>query len=218
LAYRNEMRESDTADNEAGHEYVVMYLTSTSHPGLTILPAHRMVKGLDEDVVSNLLDKLRPYFELEEISCPTDDMSEAARVLTDVVSPFSYTPGNFGVLFHRRKGIKLLRLKSLEGVDPLIDPSIPPDLRHLDVTILREVVMDYGLNLGRSDAEGHIEYTPSPAEALEKVKSGEIQVCFILNPTRVEQVQAAAELGHKLPHKATYFYPKVASGLVMNVF
>jgi uncharacterized protein (DUF1015 family) len=53
---------------------------------------------------------------------------------------------------------------------------------------------------------------------MEKVNSGEIQIAFILNPTRVEQVQVAAELGHKLPHKSTYFYPKLASGLALNVF
>ncbi len=218
LAYRNEIRESGPGDPEGGHEYVMMYLTSTSHPGLTILPAHRLVRGLDEDVVRNMLDKLRPYFEIEELSCPTEDTSEAAHVLTGMVSPFSYSAGNFGVLLNFQKGLKILKLKSLEAIDPLLDPAIPPDLRYLDVTILREVVMDYALKLDRNNAEGHIEYTPSPSEALEKVKSGEVQVCFVLNPTRVEQVQAAAELGHKLPHKATYFYPKVASGLIMNVF
>ena len=218
LAYRNEIRESGSGDPDGGHEYVMMYLTSTSHPGLTILPAHRMVKGLDEDVVRNMLDKLRPYFEIEELSCPSEETSEAARVLTSMVSPFSYSAGNFGVLLHYQKGVKVLKLKSLEAIDPLIDPAIPRDLRYLDVTILREVVMDYGLDLHGNDAEGHIEYTPSPVEALEKVKAGEVQVCFVLNPTRVEQVQAAAELGHKLPQKATYFYPKLASGLIMNVF
>jgi uncharacterized protein (DUF1015 family) len=63
-----------------------------------------------------------------------------------------------------------------------------------------------------------IEYTPSAEDAVNRTHAGEFQASFILNPTRVDQVQKAAELGHKLPHKSTYFFPKLASGLVLNVF
>jgi uncharacterized protein (DUF1015 family) len=83
---------------------------------------------------------------------------------------------------------------------------------------LREVVMGLGFGVDRHNAEGMIEYTPSAYDALERVDRGDIQVSFIINPTRVDQVQSAAELGHKLPHKSTYFYPKLSSGLVLNVF
>jgi uncharacterized protein (DUF1015 family) len=74
------------------------------------------------------------------------------------------------------------------------------------------------LGLDKENAEGQIEYTPLVSEALNRVLKGEIQVSFILNPTRVDQMRTAAELGHKLPHKSTYFYPKISSGLVLNVF
>ena len=113
---------------------------------------------------------------------------------------------------------RLLRLKSFQCVDQHIDPSVPSSLRDLDVTILREIVMGVGFGIDTHNAEGLIEYTPSAADALQRVQRGEIQVGFVMNPTRVEQVRAAAELGHKLPHKSTYFFPKLSSGLVLNVF
>ena len=75
-----------------------------------------------------------------------------------------------------------------------------------------------GLGLDRDNPEGHIEYTPLISEALHKVIGGQVQVSFILNPTRVDQMRTAAEMGHKLPHKSTYFFPKLSSGLVLNVF
>ena len=46
LAFRNEERASRPSQAGGPHEYVMMFLTSMSHPGLMILPAHRMVKGL----------------------------------------------------------------------------------------------------------------------------------------------------------------------------
>ena len=39
---------------------------------------------------------------------------------------------------------------------------------------------------------------------------------FLLNPTRMSQVQRVSEAGLVMPRKSTYFYPKVISGLVQN--
>ena len=44
--------------------------------------------------------------------------------------------------------------------------------------------------------------------------SGEFQACVLMNPTRVEQVQALSAQGERMPQKSTDFYPKLASGLV----
>jgi uncharacterized protein (DUF1015 family) len=45
---------------------------------------------------------------------------------------------------------------------------------------------------------------------------GMADIAFILNPTRIDQVQRVAEHGLIMPRKSTYFYPKVISGQVMN--
>ncbi|MEJ2716189.1 MAG: DUF1015 domain-containing protein [Deltaproteobacteria bacterium] len=218
LAYRDEMRASQAQDAGAGPEYVMMYLTSMSHPGLTILPAHRMVKGLPEINAARILEKLDPYFDIEAVSLGAEDVHAAARTLVTRVSSFSEELGKFGMVFGQEDRFWLLKLKSIDAVDALINAATPAPLREMDVTILRYAIMGHGLGLDRDRPEGHIEYTPSADEVLEKARTGKIQVAFIHNPTRVEQVQAAAELGHKLPHKSTYFYPKIASGLVLNVF
>ncbi len=218
LEYRDEIRNENPPPDLQGHEYVMMYITSTSHPGLTILPAHRMIKGIPEDNLRNVLEKLEPYFELEPCGfCCSSDQAAATNMIRSI-SNGSGPAGNFGMVLNKGKGCKVLRLKSFQAIDHLIDPSVPRALRDFDVTILRHVVVGYGLGLNADDPEGFIEYTPSVAEALRRVQDGETQVSFILNPTRVEQVQTAAELGYKLPHKSTYFYPKLASGLVLNCF
>jgi len=48
------------------------------------------------------------------------------------------------------------------------------------------------------------------------VARGEARLAFLLNPTRIEQVQDVASAGLIMPRKSTYFYPKVMSGLLLN--
>jgi uncharacterized protein (DUF1015 family) len=38
-----------------------------------------------------------------------------------------------------------------------------------------------------------------------------------MNPTKVGEVRDVASTGDRMPQKATYFYPKLLTGLVMNV-
>jgi uncharacterized protein (DUF1015 family) len=37
-----------------------------------------------------------------------------------------------------------------------------------------------------------------------------------MNPTKVREVKEVAAAGERMPQKATYFYPKLLTGLVMH--
>ena len=39
---------------------------------------------------------------------------------------------------------------------------------------------------------------------------------FLLNPTKVEQVLRVADSGEIMPHKSTFFYPKILTGLLIR--
>ena len=51
-------------------------------------------------------------------------------------------------------------------------------------------------------------------KAFENVDSGSFELCFLMNPTKVEQVEAVSAAGARMPQKSTDFYPKLVSGLV----
>ncbi len=218
MAYRSEVEAAHAMTNGTGHRYVMMYLTSMAHPGLTILPAHRMIRGLASFDVKAILERLSPLFSIEEIPFTEENRMQAAADLTNRVDAYSSQGGAFGMVTRNESCYRLLRVKDPDGIDRVLDPAIPHALRTLDVTIMGEVIKGYALCLDPHNCEGMIEYTPSAEDAVNRTHAGEFQASFILNPTRVDQVQKAAELGHKLPHKSTYFFPKLASGLVLNVF
>jgi uncharacterized protein (DUF1015 family) len=218
VAYRDEIRALNHSDAPGPQDWVMMYLTSVSHPGLTILPAHRMVKGLKDLEIEAMKRALEPYFYIEELPCSTEDPSVTLEAVVQRIANFSDIGGKFGMIAQGESCFRLLRLKDFAKVESLMDKTIPASLRGLDVTILREIIMALGLRMNGGNVEGHIEYAPQVSEVVQKAIKGEIQIGFILNPTRVDQMRTAAELGHKLPHKSTYFYPKISSGLALYLF
>jgi uncharacterized protein (DUF1015 family) len=68
------------------------------------------------------------------------------------------------------------------------------------------------------DRLGHegIAYTPDWREAVRRVRDGEAGAAYLLRPTRIEDVFAAARRGEVMPPKTTYFYPKLVSGLLFH--
>ncbi len=68
------------------------------------------------------------------------------------------------------------------------------------------------------DRLGHegIAYTPDWREAVRRVRAGEAGAAYLLRPTRIEDVFAAARRGEVMPPKSTYFYPKLVSGLLFH--
>jgi uncharacterized protein (DUF1015 family) len=54
-------------------------------------------------------------------------------------------------------------------------------------------------------------------DALRAVSEQTADICFLLNPTKMEHVKRIAENRLIMPRKATYFYPKEISGMVFNL-
>lgn len=81
-------------------------------------------------------------------------------------------------------------------------------LRGVDGELDVELVDRYGLD--------GLEYTPRVERAVDLVDRGEAEVAFLLRPTRVDDVFAAARQGRRMPPKSTYFFPKPLSGLLFH--
>jgi len=85
------------------------------------------------------------------------------------------------------------------------DPATEP-LERLDVTAV-----------DRLPLEG-VSYTPSLREAEDAIRAGRARAAFLVRAPTVAEVQAIARAGQTMPEKSTYFYPKLASGLLFSPF
>ena len=63
----------------------------------------------------------------------------------------------------------------------------------------------------------HLRYVKNTHEALAAPGSDGVQLAVVMNPTRLEQVVEVATSGGVMPQKSTFFYPKLGSGLLMNL-
>ncbi|MBW2367888.1 MAG: DUF1015 domain-containing protein [Deltaproteobacteria bacterium] len=213
LNYRNWLAETDPEFNDAHPgNGIMMYLCSMSDPGLTILPAHRLLTQVEYARLSGLLPQASEFFDIETFLC---NNGAPAEIRSQMEADRTRT--TMGVHMKNDANFYLMRLRP--GImDRLFGEDIPEVLRHLDVTVLtRLIFMEIlGFDEARLDDETAIAYTSIDAQAIESVKSGKCDVAFILNPTGIDQVQNVSNEGMTMPRKSTYFYPKVITGQVLN--
>lgn len=213
LNYRNWLSET-LLDFSSDHPAngIMMYLCGMSDPGLTVLPAHRMLLGIDDAMRASLIDKAAEYFQITPFPCDAPGQSALLSGLHDN-SPNT----KIGVFIKNQPEAYLLSLKS-NVMDRLFGKEIPTALRHLDVTVLTRLVFMKLLAFDelQLDNEKSIVYSSIETEAIDAATTGKCDLAFILNPTSIDQVQTVAEHGLIMPRKSTYFYPKVITGQVLN--
>jgi hypothetical protein len=103
-----------------------------------------------------------------------------------------------------RPGFVLVRPGEVSLAERAVPPAEP--LERLDVTAV-----------DRLPLEG-VTYTPFLREAEDAVGDGRARAAFLVRAPTVAEVQAIARAGQTMPEKSTYFYPKLASGLLFSPF
>ena len=210
LAYRNWMHSQHPRQTgEELYNFIMMYFTNVDEDGLIILPTHRLVHSLSRFEPKTFLAKLEDHFILHEYK---DKESLLTALTASPVVSFGLTLGG-GSTFY------LLTLKPTAPTKDLVAEELPLEVKDLDVTVLHSVVLEGILGISPEDQENklYIEYTHDFSEAIDAVGAGKAQLAFLMNPTKIEQVRNVARAGHTMPHKSTFFYPKLLSGLVLNL-
>lgn len=217
INYRNYMREKHPeAGPNAPFEYVMVYLCSMSDPGLTIFPCHRVLPKLDLFEARDFLVHAKKHFDYQEIPIE-GDMDHAKQRFQQALHEAGQKGRSFGLASTEASSFYVFTLKNDPGDSNWQQLEGP--LRDLDVEVLTNVVLDHILGLDNNwrDQVHTIKYVSDANQVIDEVRTGKSKVGFLLNPTRIEQVQSVAKAGLIMPRKSTYFYPKVLTGLTINL-
>jgi uncharacterized protein (DUF1015 family) len=95
--------------------------------------------------------------------------------------------------------------------------ALPAALRTLDVSLLHRSLLEPLLGIGPESAATALAFTHDDAEAAEAVRAGRATAAFCLNPPSLAAVRAVCLAGQLMPEKSTYFWPKLASGLLFDL-
>ncbi len=208
LNYRDELAAAGESDDEHEANFVLFALVERDSEGLLVLPTHRLVSGLADDFSLDELREAAPGFQWQRVDSAGVDLSDADAFL----APFG--PGAMAFVAGDAAEMWIGRL-----ADPEVMAAAAPDQcqawRELDVAILQTLIMDGALAAFKTDAT-EVTYTPDGNEALSAVRSGAVQLAVIMQGTPVSAVEAVALAGEVMPHKSTYFYPKLSTGMVLK--
>ncbi|MGD9118973.1 MAG: DUF1015 domain-containing protein, partial [Dehalococcoidia bacterium] len=200
LTYRRERRFGITSEpGEEPYDFVMMSLVEFNDPGLLILPAHRLLRGVSKSNLSDLIQGLESYFIVSKIP-------ESDQTVDDAVNG--------------------LRENNQNAVNIVLAGLVPEYYLHLtlrnDITLNRllpHLHADYNQKFGVSVVdhlilEGIMGFTPEAIgsllsythdadEAIRLVSSQEYQLAFLVNPVKPSDIKSVADSGDRMPKKST---------------
>lgn len=204
LNYRRYCKENGI--NEPNAEYIMMFLIDMENPGLVVFPTHRIVRDLPDFDKNAVIKNSEKYFDVKKI-----ETAAAADFLDN-----AYNKGEKAYVMLCKSEAYAFTLKDISVMDKLF-PDKSEALRRLDVSVLHSLILEeiMGIDKENMAKQINLNYTRSADEAKAAAESF-ANCCFLLNPTRVEEIAQVAAAGEKMPQKSTYFYPKLITGLVIN--
>lgn len=205
LEYQRQMRRKfSNLPRQAPFDFVMMALVGEEDDGLLVLPTHRIVRSLGSCPEEELIRKIRDFFDLT--ACADNKIFSALNAA-------SQDEKVFGVVF-QKSGSFLMKLKDFQKIRQELPAGKPPIWYEIEANILTYLVFDKLWGLSDQERLGVVEYTRSTEKAIQQVKSLGAAVSFLMRTPAVDTIRKLAYAGEKMPQKTTYFYPKLASGLL----
>lgn len=188
--------------------FCMFVLVGMQDDGLLILPTHRLIGGLKDFSIETFKKRVEGVVEVHGLTATPDKMG-------DVVELLSHDPPNMFVLYDgTTKKLYHLRVKNPDVLKPL-EPNQSDAWRRLDVAILQRYFLDEVLQPHFSSGELVKGYTPNPKEVARQVDGKDFQIALLLRPTPLHALEELGKTGEVMPQKSTYFYPKLATGIVL---
>jgi len=206
LAYRPE------APDDAPFNFVMMTLIDFNDAGLVVLPPHRLVRGLAASSLEGLRGGLETFFEVTPWQAADPDIWDRVDAFLaegvgsqDRLALYGVTPGC----------VHALKLKDFTETDRLMPQFRSEAYRRLSVSVIDHVILEKLLGIAGGDQETRLAYHTDRDEAIRRVSEGDYQIALLLSPIQTSVIKHVADASDRMPRKATYFYPKLPSGLVL---
>ncbi|MBR0181742.1 MAG: DUF1015 domain-containing protein [Bacteroidaceae bacterium] len=190
-------RAAQNPNHTGNEEYNYFMAVAFQASQLTVLDYNRVFKDLNGNTSQQFLDKIAVNFTVEKKGADEYRPAEPHE--------FSlYLDGEW---------------YSLKAKPGTYDPNDPIGV--LDVDISSRLILEDILQLGDLRSSQRIDFVGGLrglGELKRRVDSGEMRAALALYPVSMKQIMDIADAGKIMPPKATWFEPKLRSGLVIHKF
>lgn len=201
-AWLSEQQGPLPADHPAN--FVLCVFCAMEDPGLLILPTHRVLPGLK--VTADAL-RTDAKLEVQPLDAADADAVPAALAKFGPQAVALHTAGSKGFVAVRPRDRDILR-----GIAPAKSDA----WRHLGLAFLHAYLLDKLITPKLAGGQApEIHYVKSAGEAVAEADSTAGSV-LLMQSTTMQEMADVCKAGDLMPQKSTFFYPKLASGLVVN--
>ncbi|MCB9855209.1 MAG: DUF1015 domain-containing protein [Phycisphaerales bacterium] len=209
LMYREQhIAEYGAVGDDDPVNFVLAVLGGMEDPGATIQPYFRAMADLPGVTSNAMKDALAGEFDWKPAAMPKDDAS-LAKTLAKA------GPQAIGLYVAKDDAFAIVTPKD---ADPLasLEKKHNPAWRTLSYTILHKLIIDRLVSPKLNDGKPvtmHYQKTMGESVADAKASSG---IACLMQATTMQQLRDICTAGELMPQKSTYFFPKLATGMVIN--
>ncbi len=174
---------------------------------LTVLDYNRVVKDLNGMTPEQFLGALKKNFEVKNITV-TEDNVQCSMFNVQCYKPKHLH--NFSLYLEGQWYSLTAKPGTYDDTDPI---------GVLDVDISSRLILDELLGIKDLRSSQRIDFVGGLRglkELKRRVDSGEMKMALALYPVSMQQIMDIADSGKIMPPKATWFEPKLRSGLVIH--
>ena len=208
MNYRDQLKAAGRIDNNHESNFVLFALVHRDDPGLIILPTHRIVQGLVGGFDINKLVQAATEFTWKRVSLEGLNVMDIDKAL------HVHGPHAMALIGAKSDDCWIATLTDTKPMEQAAPDQLPA-WRDLSVSILHKLIIDKDLVPWKTD-QMTIDYTPDAANVVAACKAGRAQLGICLQSTPLSAVEEIARSGAVMPHKSTYFYPKLTTGMVLK--
>jgi uncharacterized protein (DUF1015 family) len=209
--YRDEIaaQHGGTLPPDHPANFVLMMLVGMSDPGLLVLPTHRLFVQPAVSTVQELSAKLGEHFVIR----PAGKGPAAADAVWSEIETEN-EQGTLGLYTGGDQTWTLCRITPAgrARMDKVASDH-GPAWRGLGVSILHRLLIGDLLGAKEIPTPGYVHLV---REVVEGLGTGKYPFAALVMPATVDDIKQVSQTGERMPAKSTYFYPKLASGLVFN--
>jgi uncharacterized protein (DUF1015 family) len=205
LNYRNELAAKGDLPADHPANWCMFVLIAMQDPGMIVLPTHRVFGGMTNFTFDAFAKATAGKLNIQRVDGRSLDALE--KLLPQ------HGPHAMGIVTKDATAIV-----TTVGTDPLKASHAQQSeaWRQLDVAVLQHVIVE-GICQPAFCGNGEVTWKfPHSLDEVKKQLAGEGQLAAILQPTPLASVRLVSEAGELMPQKSTFFYPKLATGLVIN--